>query len=77
MDQGGLPENLGRAVAAFFDASIAWIFKVMPSSMSAKQKRAKAIQTLATLQGALLLATSLSGLKTFDAAVDALLADLW
>ena len=65
----GLPENLGRAVAEFFGANIAWIFKVLPSSMPAKKTRAKAIQTVATLQGAMMLAASISDLKTFEAAV--------
>ncbi len=72
----GLPDRLKRSVAGFFDANINWISKILPASMTAARKKAKAAQVLATLQGALMLATSLQDPKVFDSAVKGLLADL-
>lgn len=72
----GLPETLGLAIAEFFRANINWIVKELPVDISTKQKRAKATQVVATLQGAMMLSISLKDLKYFDNAVSALLSDL-
>ena len=74
-EKNGLPENLGRAVAAFFDANIRWVVKALPSNMPAKRRQAKAAQIIATLQGAVMLATCLNNPKLFDAAANEILAD--
>ncbi len=72
----GLPDRLRSAVAAFFDANISWVAKALPTNLPARHRKAKAAQIVATLQGAMMLATSLRDPKTFDAAANALLADL-
>ena len=71
----GLPERLKSSVADFFDANINWVTGALPSSLPARKRRAKAAQIVATLQGALMLATSLQSVKCFDAAVRGLLAE--
>lgn len=72
----GLPERLRQRVAEFFDANINWVSGALPEKMTARRKQARAAQIVATLQGALMLATSLQQPKVFDAAVNGLLASL-
>jgi TetR/AcrR family transcriptional regulator, transcriptional repressor for nem operon len=69
-ETGGLPEALSRAVAAFFEANIQWVAEALPRALSTKARRAKAVQTVATLQGAMMLAISLQDLTIFDAAAN-------
>ncbi len=72
----GLPEKLRRKVADFFAANIGWVSAILPANMTPARKQAKAAQVVATLHGALILATSLHDPKIFDAAVAGLLADI-
>ena len=72
----GLPDGLSKAVAAFFDGNIKWVWQALPSDMDASKRKAAATQTVATLQGAMMLATSLKRPKTFETAVKAVLANL-
>ena len=74
-EKSGLPEKLGRAVVAFFEANIRWVVKALPADMPAKRRQAKAVQIIATLQGAMMLATCLKNPKLFDAAANEILAD--
>ncbi len=72
----GLPEKLRQAVAGFFDANITWVTKALPATLTSRSRKAKATQIVATLHGALMLATSLQNPKVFDAAANGLLVDL-
>jgi len=72
----GLPDQLKLAVAEFFTANILWVAKSLPQDQSEQQRQAKAAQVVATLQGAMMLATSLQDHKVFDAAARELIAGL-
>lgn len=70
----GLPKMLADAVADFFEANITWVGDAMPKELSPTERRARAAQMLATLQGAMMVATTLKDHKLFDGIVRALLA---
>ncbi len=72
----GLPLELSTAVAEFFDANIDWVSKALPKGTKSSVRRAKAEQIVATLQGALMLATSLRNHKVFDRAAKAMTLDM-
>ena len=73
-ESAGLTEKLAAAVAAFFQENIDRIAANLPRTMPAKARREKATHILATLQGAMTVATSLKSHKVFDNAVRDLLA---
>ncbi len=75
VESRGLPSALADAVAAFFDANIEWLAESLPPTMSAADRRRRAIHTVAALQGAMLLASSLKDHRIFDDAAQDLLAD--
>lgn len=68
----GLPEPLGKAVAEFFSANVDWLLAGMAKSEPMKDRRRRARQIVATLQGAMILASTLKDHKVFDDAAAAL-----
>ncbi len=70
----GLPEPVRAAVEAFFKRNIDWLVDAMPAEISTTVKEAKAQQTVATLQGAMMLATSMKNVALFDGVVKNILA---
>ncbi len=68
----GLPKALADRVEAFFNANIAWISDALNADMPADKRAARAAQILATLQGAMMVATSLKKHRLFDDIVGAL-----
>ncbi len=72
----GLPEDLSKAVAGFFEANIKWVWQALPSDMEAAKRKAMASQIVAALQGAMMLAISLKSPKSFETTAKALLASL-
>jgi len=54
----GLPEAMTTKVAGFFTANIAWLENAFPSHWPSADKQSRAGQVVATLQGAMMLATS-------------------
>ena len=74
-ETGGLPDVLSHAVAAFFEANIQWVAQALPEAISQDVRRAKAVQVVATLQGAMMLAINLKDLTVFDAAASRLDTD--
>lgn len=72
----GLPEELSKAVAGFFEANIKWVWKALPSDMAPDRRRAMAAHIVASLQGAMMLAISLKSPKSFETTAKALLASL-
>ncbi len=71
----GLPQPVTDAVAKFFEANITWIGRSLPTALPAAARRNGAIQVLATLQGGMMLATTLRDLTIFDAVVMRIVED--
>ena len=71
----GLPKELAGAVAAFFQRNIDWIVEALPRERSVSSRRKRANHIVAALQGAMMLASSLSDHKIFDQAVQDLLTE--
>jgi len=69
----GLPEPLRRSVNAFFEANVDWVREALPPGT--RDRRARARQFIATLQGAMMLAGSLDDASVFDDAASRLLQD--
>ena len=65
----GLPEKLSQAVAGFFEANIKWLANAMSSNRPLRERRRRATQIVAALQGAMMLAGSLGDYKLFDQVV--------
>lgn len=68
-ESSGLPTALAEAVAAFFKANIDWLIAALPKEMTPRQRKARANQIVGTLQGAMVLASSLRDQSIFDDAV--------
>ncbi|MEM9059834.1 MAG: TetR/AcrR family transcriptional regulator [Pseudomonadota bacterium] len=71
----GLPDRVAEAVAAFMDRNIDWVVDVLPDGLSAEARRQAAVQVVASLQGALMLAVSLQDAWMLDAIVEGLSVD--
>lgn len=72
-ERGGLPAPVASAVADFFRENIAWLMDAAPSAWSESVRRAWATRALSTLQGALIVASTLDDDAVFDAAVAGLI----
>lgn len=70
----GLPESVAKPVAAFLNENAEWLVGVLPSSMPKSERRQLAMHILTTLQGAMIVATSLGSHKVFDTAAKDLMA---
>lgn len=64
----GLPPSLAAAVADFFKANIDWLVTSMDTTQAMRDRRDRATTIVATLQGAMMIATSLKNHRHFDAA---------
>jgi len=71
-----LPDKLAKEVSEFFEANIRWLEAELPSEWSVKKRRARAGQIVATLQGAMMLATNLKDTDLFDRTAENLLIDI-
>lgn len=69
----GLPKQLAARVEAFFNANISWISDALDADMPDGRRAARAAQILATLQGAMMIATSLKDHRLFDNIVASLI----
>jgi TetR/AcrR family transcriptional regulator, transcriptional repressor for nem operon len=69
----GLPEVLRIAVVTFFEKNITWLKNALPSALSIEEKKVSAEQILATLQGAMLIATATQNTHVFDRISDQLI----
>lgn len=65
----GLPGALGEAVAAFFAASIEWLVRALSEELPEARRRERATHIVATLQGAMVLATAMKDHRRFDMAI--------
>jgi TetR/AcrR family transcriptional repressor of nem operon len=71
----GLPKPVVDAVAAFFEANMVWIGRALPKGLTPRGRRIRSAQILATLQGGMMIATTLKDLSLFDDVVKRVLAD--
>jgi TetR/AcrR family transcriptional regulator, transcriptional repressor for nem operon len=69
----GLPPALATAVADFFKANVDWLVASMDTTQPMRERRERATTVVATLQGAMMIATSLKNHRHFDAATASLL----
>ena len=67
-ESSGLPKAVARAVRGFFEANIAWVGSVLEEGSLSDAPQDDAALIVATLQGALILASSLDDLSVYDAA---------
>ena len=65
----GLPPALAGAVADFFEANVVWLTDTLSVVLPAEESRRWAVRTVATLQGAMVLASSMKDYAIFDDAV--------
>ncbi len=70
----GLPERVSSAVADFFEQTVNWLVDVLPQHLPLSYRRNKARHIVATLQGAMMLASALGDTDVFDSSVQDLLA---
>lgn len=70
-EAAGIPVSLNDAVAAFFEANIDWLASAFGGDDAA---RTKATYTVGTLQGSMMLASSMKDVALFDHVLEALLA---
>lgn len=69
----GLPPALSEAAGAFLQANIDWVAGTLPKSLSPAARKRKAVHIVSTLQGAMILASSLKDYDLYDNAVKDLL----
>ncbi len=72
----GLPRVVSEAVAGFFEDNIEWLVANLPKDRPLAQRRKQAQYTVASLQGAMMLAASLGKHRIFDGAVQEVLRSL-
>ena len=75
-ESAGLPPSLAAAVAEFFESNVAWLADTMSKLMPADEARRKAVRMVATLQGAMVLASSIKDHGIFDDAAEENLREL-
>lgn len=70
----GLPPALSDAAAEFLQANVDWVADTLSGTMKLKARKKRAAHIVATLQGAMILASSLKDYGIYDSAVQDLLA---
>lgn len=68
-ESAGLPEPVAQAVSGFFEKNIDWLVAALPDDLALSDRRKKARHIVATLQGAMMLASALDNTGLFDSAV--------
>ena len=71
----GLPQEVSDEVTKFMDHSIDWVVNALPSDMDDATRRQAAVQVLASLQGAMMLAVSQNDPWMLDAIVEGLIPE--
>ncbi len=62
----GLPSVVRNEVESFFSGNIEWLAEAMPRTVTKKNRYKNAMQIVASLQGAMILAVSLNNNTVFD-----------
>ncbi len=70
----GLPPTLSKAAGEFLQENINWVAAALPKALPSKARHKKAMHIVATLQGGMILASSLKDYGIYDNAVQDLLA---
>ncbi len=68
-----LPDALAARVNEFFDANIRWLMRALPVELPEASRRAKAESIVATLQGAMMMATALKRHAILETTVEDIL----
>ncbi len=71
----GLPQPVADRAKAFLDRNIDWLVEALPDDIPDAARRQGAVQVLASLQGAMMLAVSLDDPWMLDAVVEGLRSD--
>ena len=71
----GLPVAVADQAKVFLDRNIEWLVDALPEDIPDAARRQGAVQVLASLQGAMMLAVSLDDSWMLDAVVDGLRSD--
>ncbi len=66
----GLPPRVVKETQIFFERNIEWLTQAYSIANNRKEARNKAIQTLALLEGAMILSNTLNNLKEFESAAN-------
>lgn len=73
-ESAGLPADVSNAVGEFFDANIAWVKKALGSAGTPAYRERFAVSAISSLQGAMMISTTLGNPKLLDKTIDSLLA---
>lgn len=73
-ESAGLPVDVSNVVGEFFDANIAWVKTALGGVGTASYRDRFAVSAIASLQGAMMLATTLGSPKPLEKTIDSLLA---
>lgn len=73
-ESASLPQALSNHVTDYFAANIKWLTDALPADWDTPRKQARAAHILATLQGAMMLSTSMKDTAIFDQSVENLLS---
>ncbi|MGH1418402.1 MAG: TetR/AcrR family transcriptional regulator [Hyphomicrobiaceae bacterium] len=65
-ESGGIPDSVSETAAEFFTKNIAWVQSALPTSMSPAERLRKGQHLVASMQGAMMLATNQQDFKLFD-----------
>lgn len=71
----GLPKRVADQATSFLDRNIDWLVDALPDDIPDEARRQGAVQVLASLQGAMMLAVSLNDSWMLDAVVEGLRSD--
>ncbi len=71
-----LPDIVAKEVAGFFQANIDWLANELPANWTLAERKARAGQVVATLQGLMMVSTSLGDQALFDRSVERLRSDM-
>ena len=72
----GLPPALAAVVADFFKVNVDWLVAGMDAVQPLRERRDRATTIVATLQGAMMIATSMKNHRHFDAVIAALFSHI-
>ncbi|MDA7949193.1 MAG: TetR/AcrR family transcriptional regulator [Hyphomicrobiaceae bacterium] len=75
-ESAGLPPALAASVADFFESNVKWLTDTLSEVMTEAEAQCKAVRMVATLQGAMMLASSLKNYGIFDDAAEENLREL-
>ncbi|MEM8749452.1 MAG: TetR/AcrR family transcriptional regulator [Pseudomonadota bacterium] len=73
-ESNGLPAKLAQRVSRFFEGNVRWVSHALGDTLSEREADDKAHRIVATLQGAMMIATSLKRNAVFDQSISLIAA---